>query len=345
MPSGEWSFIHEWTLYEYMLHRYNEGTLRLKLVVRNGKLNLKNEYKRVKYLENIKNTDFPDIKKILFEECKDVQVAEVKFITSKFNYHKKCYQKGYTYNNFIHDHGCIIVLAHDEMPKGLQEPIDVYEIDVEDFTSYIRENLIRLLNRQIHKSNYSKVWIMYQGPNFNKEAINEGVLPARESGIWCPSNNLNGFDLGKGDTVVFIKTKGARAQEVKDKFNQWILQEIYIGKVTLTITSRQHYCQLRGISESSKLWYDETETGKKDSKVRKRALKNKWKWNRVFEFKKEGVYIVNRFFSEFPNELDEFIKICEDVYKNPTAREIDNDMYLKLFQFMAKQQEEYKNNI
>ena len=344
MPSGNWSFVHEWTLYEYMLEKYKEGTLRLKWVVKKGKLNLKNEYKKVKYLKNILNTDFPDIEQIEIEGNKRVKPAEVKFITSKFDYHRKNYSKGYTYTDFLRDEGCIIVLAHDEMPCKLCDPLDVFELDEDDFISFVRENLIRLINRQIHKSMYNKIWIMYQGPNFNKESKEEGVLKARDSGIWCPSNNLNGFDLGKGDKVVFISTKGARSQELKERFNEWRLKEIYIGEVTITITSREHYCQLKGIKEDKLLWYDETNKGEKDSKIRKRANQGKRRWERVFEFKEETIYSLDLYFKDMPDELDEFKKICIDAYQGSIARELSIDQYLKLFQYISKKSLEDTNN-
>lgn len=344
MPSGNWSFIHEWTLYEYMLEKYNEGTLRLKWVVKKGKLNLKNEYKRVKYLKNILNTDFPDIEQIEIEGDSKVKPAEVKFITSKFEYHRKKYSKGYTYTDFLRDKGCIIVLAHDEMPRNLHDPLDVFELDESDFISFVRENLLRLINRQIHKSTYSKIWVMYQGPNFNKESKEENVLKGRESGIWCPSTNLNGFDLGKGDKVVFIRTQGARTQELNKKYDQWKLVEIYIGEVSITITSRAHYCQLKGIKEDRLLWYDETNKSKKDPKIRKRMSSNERRWERVFAFKEEAIYQLNLYFKDMPDELYEFKKACVDAYQGNIAREINIDQYLKLFQYISKKSLEDKSD-
>ena len=338
MPRGEWAFIHEWILYEYMLAKYSEDTLRLKVIVYNGKINLKTRYIKVKKLMNITNTDFPDINFIQFEEEKFHRVAEVKFITSKFNYHKDVYSKkaSYTYNDFLKDHGCIIVLAHDEMPKNLKDSVDVFEIEQDDFISYIRENILRLINRQMHKSILSKVWVMYQGPNFLK-GYNE-VKPAKESGIWCPTDNLNGFELGKGDTILFIKTKGCRYQDLNtSKYNEWKLDSIFVCKVITTIMSREHYCQMKRINYDSLLWYDETEKGKSDSKLRKRKTKEKFRWNRVFEFKKEDEFNnLDLCIKDIPNSLKCFKNICVEVFKNHISSEIEIEQYLKLFQYIAK---------
>lgn len=341
MPSGEWSFIHEWTLYEYMINRYNEGNLRLKWVVNQGKLNLKPQYVYIKYLLNISNTDFPDVKKIRFNGENYDRVAEVKFLTSKFKYHISNNKLGkYTYKDFLNDKGCIIVLGHDELPKKLEEKIDVFEIEQEDFLSYIRENMVRLINRQMHKSAYNKIWIMYQGPNFIK-GTNE-VLPAKESGRWCPSNNLNGFDLGVGDTVLFIKTNGARRQELNEKYSLWKIESVYEAKVSLSITSREHYYQIKNMTNNSLLWYDETEEGKRDPKIRKRKFREGFRWNRVFEFRLNNEYNnLDILISEMPNELKNFKEICKDVYGSGNAREITMEEYLQLFQYIAKV---YTNN-
>lgn len=337
MPSGEWSFIHEWMLYEYMINKYNEGTLRLKYVVMNGKISLKTKYVKVIELGNISNTDFPDITSIKIEGDQYNRVSEVKFITSKFEYHKKKYKEGsYTYSEFLDDRGCIIVLAHDEMPLDLNDPIDVFELEQEDFVSYVRENLSRLLNRQMRKSSYNKIWIMYQGPNFVKGT--EKIKPAKESGKWCPSENLTGFELGLGDTVIFIRTKGCRFQDLTtDKIHKWKLQDIFISKVTLSIMSREHYCQYKGISENSILWYDETEQGKKDTKIRIRKNKEKFRWKRVFEFKKEDEFNnLGLYMEDMPSYLGEFKEKCIKAFKNHISSEIDTDEFLRLLQYVAK---------
>ncbi len=340
MPSGEWSFIHEWMLYEYMINKFNEGTLRLRWVVKSGKLNLKSEYVRVEALGSITNTEFPDINEIKLEKQSFYRVAEVKFITSKFRYHLEKIRK--KYDDFVSNNGCIIVLAHDEMPKKLIEELDVYELEQDDFISYIRENLIRLLNRQMHKSSYNKIWVMYQGPNFNNGT--DEVPPARRSCRWCPSNNLNRFDLGVGDTVLFIKTKGIRKQDIKTRYDEWILNEIFLSKVILSITSRNHYCQIKGLSEKDILWYDETEKGKSDSKLtkRKKKGKNEFRWKRVFEFNKQDEFTdINIYFSEFPETLNNFKKVCELVFSQNIAIEISIDEYVSLFQYISKK---YINN-
>lgn len=340
MPVGEWSFIHEWMIYEYMLYKFNEDTLRLKWVVCGSKLNLKSEYVKVKELSNITNTSFPDIEGIILENSSFKRVAEVKFITSKFDYHKAKYETAY--EQFLSNNGCIIVLAHDEMPKGLTDKMDVFEIDQEDFISFIRHNLVKLLNRQMHKSAYNKIWIMYQGPNFNKGNYEAG--PACLSGKWCPTENLNGFELGIDDIVLFIKTEGSSSQDLIKKYDAWKITDVFIGKITLRITSRAHYCQLRKINEESLLWYSETEQGKRDSKLRKRKNSDGWRWKRVFEFKKVNEYKnLGLKFIDMPNELGVFKDICEEVYKQQVSRELSVDQYIKLFQYISKIQSE--NNV
>lgn len=333
MPVGEWSFIHEWMIYEYMTYKFMEDTLRLKWVVCNNTINLKSEYVKVKQLRNITNTSFPDIEGIILENSPFERVAEVKFITSKFDYHKAKYERAY--EKFLSNKGCIIVLAHDEMPKGLTDKIDVFEIDQEDFISFIRLNLVRLLNRQMHKSAYNKIWIMYQGPNFNKG--NYEVMSARKSNKWCPTENLNGFELGIDDIVLFIKTEGSRSQDLIKNFNVWKIVDIYIGKITLGITSRTHYCQLRKINEDSLLWYSETEEGKRDPKLRKRKNLDGWRWNRVFEFKRIDEFKNLGFrFIDMPNELNVFKETCEQVFRQQVSRELSVDQYVNLLKYISR---------
>lgn len=339
MPNGEWAFIHEWIIYEYMMNKFNDGTLRLKVVVKNGQINLKSQYIKVKKLGNITNTDFPDIDLIELENDNFSRVAEVKFMTSKFNYHKKTYtnKSRYTYEDFLKANGCIIVLAHDEMPNKLSDKIDIFELEQEDFISFIKENLLRLINRQMHKSSYNKIWVMYQGPNFNKGT--EYVKPAKESGKWCPTENLTGFELGIGDTILFIRTNGCRYQDLNtNKYYKWELNNIFICKVTSTIISREHYCQIKGIRSDTLLWYDETEEGKKDGKIRKRKGREKFRWNRVFEFKKEDEYSkLDLLIADMPSYLDNFKKICVEVFKNHISREISIEDCLHLFQYITKE--------
>ena len=120
--------------------------------------------------------------------------------------------------------------------------------------------------------------------------------------------------------------------------------EIYIGAVSITITSRPHYCQLKGIKEDTLLWYDETNKSKKDPKIRKRTSDNERRWGRVFAFKEEAIYQVDLYFKDMPDELDEFKKACADAYQGNVAREINIDQYLKLFQYISKKSLEDKHD-
>jgi hypothetical protein len=120
---------------------------------------------------------------------------------------------------------------------------------------------------------------MYQGPNFNSGT--KKIKPARESGIWCPTENLSGFDLAIGDRILFFKTIGGSSQDVQKLFlsNQeiystWKLEEIWIGEITSKIYSRDEYCQYKKMPIVNQLW-------KNDSQK-----EGDWRWSRVFEFKK-----------------------------------------------------------
>lgn len=337
MPKGEWAFIHEWTIYEYMMVKFSQDSLRVRWVVKQGNINLKDEYVKVTHLCNIVNTTFPDIDEIQFQNSKEIRVAEVKFLTSKFGYHRYNGTKNgeLNYKRFIEKRGCIVVLSHDEMPKRLTDKIDVYELDEKDFQSFIRENLTRLLNRQIHKRTYHKIWVMYQAPNFNKG--NTVVSKAREVGRWCPTDNLNGFDLVVGDTVIFIKTRGSRKQDLDKNSDRWKLDEIYVSKVTSGIMSRQHYCQNRSIDYQSPLWYDETPEGKRDRKLTKRVTNSEWRWKRVFEFQCEEVYDnLDMRISDMSSKLTRIREICKNTFKYNTSCLLEIDDYIELLQCIAR---------
>ena len=48
MPKGQWSFLHEWVIYDYILARSEECTLRFKKVIASGKLLGKPKWIKVK---------------------------------------------------------------------------------------------------------------------------------------------------------------------------------------------------------------------------------------------------------------------------------------------------------
>lgn len=282
MSKGHWSFLHEWAIYDYLLARGEEKTLRLKKIIERGKLLGKSKWIKVESILPIIGTSFPDIKGIKLKDSNKYRPAEVKFTTSLFKYHLQIKHRE-IFSNFKDNNGIIIVASHDYLPvDGLLNTypnIEVFEIEMEDFITFCRENFSRLLNRQIKVHNTTKVWLLYQGPNFNEHS--KSTLPARESKIWCPTENLTGFDLAVGDRILFFKTKGLDRIKLQNKLlkeNQidirWILKEIYVAEVISKIFSRPEYCNYAKIPIKSQLW-------KNDPKIN-----GNWRWNRVFRFKK-----------------------------------------------------------
>jgi hypothetical protein len=321
MSKGNWSFIQEWTIYDYLNNKFLENTLRLRCILKNNKLIRTEKWTKVKYFEPISGTDFPDIKEIKLEKDKKNRPAEIKFSTSLFNYHRdNKYQSNY--KKFKKNNGFLIVLSHDQLPKEFENNIDVYEIDKNDFIVFCKENFDRLLDRQLKKHTQTKVWIMYEGPNFN--LFTEKIKSARQSNIWCPSENLNGFDLTNGDRVLFIKVAGASRQDVQNNYyavkDKWFLDEIVITEVTSKILSRYEYCQLNNIDFSEQLWVNDEYTEKK-----------LWRWNRVFEFKVLKVLNNKILFSKFNNKNTKlFIETIREVYCYQRSRELALNEY-KIF--------------
>jgi hypothetical protein len=319
--SGNWSFIHEWTIYEYMNHRFEEGKLRIKPVFIDGNLVTSNRWVVVKEMETIRKTDFPDVKSIKLRGGDNTSVAEIKFKTSLFDYHKKAKYAG-QYNVFKNNNGFVLVLCHDYLPDDLND-CNIYELDYIDFIQFCRENFIRLLNRQISIHSETKIWLMYQGPNFWNKG-NSQVNVAKKSKIWCPTENLNSFDLAKGDTVVFIKTKGKSKQGARDYevfIRECMIENIIIAKVSSKITSRFEYCSEKKLNHlTTELWPDDP-----------KGPKGQWRWNRVFKFKilqDIGKKYELSSFSE--NEDSIFLKIIHDVFINNRSREMSHETY-KLF--------------
>ena len=84
-----------------MNYRCQNGGLFLIPKIIDGKLYDSNARKyKVKSLKQISGTKFPDYDEVVFEKGNNVRPAEIKFITSKFNYHK---EKKYAldYSNFF----------------------------------------------------------------------------------------------------------------------------------------------------------------------------------------------------------------------------------------------------
>jgi hypothetical protein len=268
--------LHEWVIYDYLMARFGERTLRLRCKMKNGALQRRESWVKVTHLKPIQDSLFPDIKEIRLSGSSDARVAEVKFTTSLFDYHRKQSQC-VEYANFVDRRGMIVVLKHDHLPSGFLTAPDVFEIDLNDFTSFARENFPRLLSRQIRSHGEMKIWVMYQGPNFNLRT--DGVLPARESHIWCPTENLTGFDMAVGDRILFVKTGKASTQVLQKQYLEgkelagWLLQEIWVGEVVSAIYSRVEYCQIKNLPTTQQLWAKDP------------IKPSGWRWNRVFEFR------------------------------------------------------------
>jgi hypothetical protein len=326
MPRGRWSFLHEWVIYDYLMARFAEGTLRLRCRVLNGVLQRKDKWSKVADLRPIVDSLFPDVKGMRLAGSSEIRPAEIKFITSLFDYHQRISHLA-QYRTFVANSGLILVLSHDYLPQGLGSiHTDVYEIDFADFVSFCRENFSRLLSRQIKTHAESKVWIMYQGPNFNKGCPT--LRPARESNIWCPTENLTGFDLAVGDRILFVKTSGSSTQIVQGQylsgtsFVNWQLDEIFVGEISSAIYSRAEYCHLKGIPFTQQLWRNDPQT------------ESNWRWNRVFEFKQSKTIRKNLNLEDLRcNVLTRgFFEAVVQVFCFGKSREISMKEYLSLLE-------------
>lgn len=351
MPKGSWAFLQETVIYEYLMHRMEQKELRVRQIVHNGKPMLKSRWLKVALMESISNTFFPDIKALEIKgDKKGLRPAEVKFVTSFFNYHREKKYKD-SYRLFMNQKGCIIVLKHDYVPSGIIDtyPVDVYELDYIDFISFAKENFVRFLNRQIRTHEFSKTWMMVQSKNFH--AGNEIVLPASQSYRWCPTDNLTGFDLAVKDKVVFVRTQGASKQSVsKDWYTNkrvtegWYLKDLWIGEVTTPIKSREEYCAEKNYEINAPLWYDETASGKTDSRVTKRTTANRWK--RVFEFKPViSLFALNISLNKLYMGYPELVKAIVEIYTNKGSREISQALYTAVMEYIAEKENERKHSL
>ena len=325
MAKGHWSFLHEWVIYDFLIARSKEGTLRFKQVIASGKLLGKSKWVKIVEDIHIAGTSFPDVKAIKLKGSSGYRPAEIKFTTSLFNYHKDT-KSAAKFLDFIAQRGFILVLAHDYLPTaGLIEKypeVDVYEIELEDFISYCRENFSRLLNRQIKAHNTTRIWIMYQGPNFVRGSSE--TPPATETLRWCPTENLNGFDLAPGDRVLFIKTSGIDTQKLQKMYlsekivsDKWLLVNVHIAEVTSKIFSRFEYNQFKKNHSDKQLWPADP------------AKNGIWRWNRVFEFKKiKSIERPIKMLNLFNDVLGEvFVIKALEVYCYGISREISHLQY------------------
>ncbi|KUO96522.1 hypothetical protein [Ferroacidibacillus organovorans] len=350
MPYGTWAFLHETVIYEYLMHRFNENQLRLRHIIINGLKEPKERWLKVTNLQDITNTRFPDINSITIKkDTKGERPAEVKFTTSMFDYHRSKHHVK-IYNEFVEKNGCIIVLKHDTLPKGIldKQLIDVFQLDESDFTSFARENFVRFLNRQIRSHQHNKTWLMIQSKNFYED----NKLAASQSNRWCPTDNLTVFDLSIDDKIIFIRTKGASKQNVnmfwsrhRMIYSEWFLSELWIGKVTSPIQSRKEYCDIYGWEVTTPLWYDETEIGRIDKKITQRKSTG-IRWNRVFEFKKvQELKNLNIQMNQMNEYLPEFVHAVIDIYTGKGSREISTDLYVSVMEYIAGYTNGIKENL
>jgi hypothetical protein len=286
---------------------------------------------KVEQLKAIRGTAFPDINGMKLKGENFYRPAEVKFTTSLFDYHFLAKYKE-KISEFTKEKGFILVASHDYLPNHLLTAIpqiDVFEIEIEDFIAFCRENFARLLNKQIKAHTITRVWLMYQGPNFNEGK--DRIKPARASYIWCPTENLTSFDLAIGDRILFYKTAGVSTQELQKKFKQngiiderWLLKEIYIAEVISNILSRSEYHHYKKHVKEQHLWINDPTSSKN------------WRWNRVFEFKKVKAIDCNKAMSElFENKVSkDFVVKAWEAYCFGKSREMSLKDYRNLLEVL-----------
>ncbi len=331
MARGEWSFIHESVIYQYLIERANTKNLKLKQVWYNGKFIDKKV--EVVNVDDITNTRFPDVDSISIKsDKKGNRPAEVKFLTSQFNYHNdKKYKK--EYSKFIKDNGFILVYKHDIIPSKLNiDEVDIYELIQEDFVNFVKENFERLFYQQVKEKKDRNVWISYCGRDSNfKNGYEKGnmkIKPAIESNIWCPTKNISPNEMTVGDKVLFIKTKGIGQKELqrdyKERVTDWYLDEVHICEVRTPIMSREEYCRRRNIQSDKFLWASE-------------AKQNKTNYNFVFEFFIERSYEdLNISLQELREVMPDIVDLkIKEVFLRSRDKQINIDEYIKLLEYIS----------
>lgn len=287
----------------------------------------------VSNMNDITNTRFPDVDGITIKsDKKGKRPAEVKFLTSQFNYHNnKKYKK--EYSEFIKNNGFILVYKHDIIPSKLNiDEIDIYELIQEDFINFVKENFERLFYQQVKEKKDRNVWISYCGreSNFKKGYKKDGIniKPAIESNIWCPTKNISPNEMTVGDKVIFIKTKGVNGQSLQEDYDnricEWYLDEVYICEVKSPIMSRVEYCRRHNIPSDKFLWASE-------------AKANKISYNYIFEFFIERSYIdldmsLGELRENIPNIVDFKIK---EVFLRSKDKKIDINEYVELIEYIS----------
>lgn len=325
---GRQAFLQEDVIYEYLNARNEDGSLRLKHIVKDGIRVGREKWFKVKDLGPITTTAFPDVESITFMGSKKGRPAEVKFATSQFHYHKGS-AHAHTFRKFAKNNGFLLVVNHDEIPEGISD-IDVYELDQTDFISFCRENFPRLLSGQIRSRTGSKVWVMNQNRNFYDES--KDAKAAKDSGIWYPTENLAGLDLDIGDRVLFVKAEGSSRKRVEQEYSkgkipeEWSLTSIWIGEISSKIMSRREYSHSKHIPYDTKLWKDD-----------RRRIDGSWGSNRVFSFRrvkeiKKDLPLQNLHKSK---NLKDFVVAVAQVFISKRSREITQAQYRSLLEFLT----------
>jgi hypothetical protein len=286
---------------------------------------------KVKSLKQISGTKFPDYDEIVFEKENIIRPAEIKFITSKFNYHKDPKYKS-DYLKFINQKGFIICVKHDELPQGidLSSKIDIFQIDYFNFIEYCKENFSLLFSRQIDLHVHKNIWLMYASSNFYDEINN--IKPAVITKRWAPSQNLGNLEIGIGDIILLFKCKGINRitsqkyflENKRTPHPELVISNLNILKVTSNIFSREEYCIKNKFDFNDYLWPDE--------------IKNGPKWKRIFDFD-----IIKKI--EQPISLSDLYKSSEkskiistffcEVFQSPNlGRKIEEEDYVNLLEYL-----------
>lgn len=337
LPAGNWALLQENTIYQYLMQRRDEKRLVLKPIYINNSFISNDKYYNVIELNDITNTKFPDIDIINIKEDKKGQrPAEVKFLTSQFSYH---YEKKYKekFEEFKKNNGCIIVYKHDILPKGLlnEHSLDIYELNQNDFISYVKENFDRLFFEQVQNSKDKKIWLFHAGRESNfwkprkvKEESDVAIVePGIKSGLWCPKKYIKPSELTTGDKVIFIKTSGVGQKELQNEFDitrkLWRLDRLCITTVSSPVMSREEFL-IRNKKYSNKkyLWPTEAE-GKK--------------YEFIFQFNTDSTLEnLNIDMDIFYEKNIIFYNNVKELFLRQREKSIDIDTYTKFLETMAK---------
>lgn len=327
------SFINEQIVYFYMQYRFDNNELYLYPIIKNGKFFDKNNRKeKIIHYKQISGTRFPDIDEIKFIKEKNVRPAEIKFVTSKFNYHNEDKYKR-EYKLFKEKNGIIISVKHDLLPNGMKinDGIDVYQIDYFDFIQYCKENFSLLISRQIDLHMNRNIWIMYASSNFFEQKDN--VLPAIKTKRWAPSQNLGNLEIGIGDIILFVKCKGLNRIQSQKYFlennrvpsPELFIEKLIITTVNLNIISREEYCYKNKINFNDKLWPDEINNGPK--------------WTKIFEFniiKQVDKKIFLKKLYDYSNATESIAVFFTEVFQMPNlGKKITEENYLKFLEYIV----------